>query len=116
MRGDVEPLGDLLVAEAFADEFDHLGFATRHAHVLEQALAAPPIGLLRDLGEERFRQPRRQHLGARGHRSNRHDELLEAGILEHEAGHPCVHELRDILVHRDEIHHDDLRARSLLHD
>ena len=41
------------------------------------------------------------------------DELVERGVLEDETGHARVHELHDVFAHRNEIHHDDLRAWGL---
>ena len=51
MRRDIEALGDFLVAQPLANQLDHLALAPRHAHVLEDSLAAVRIAAARDLGE-----------------------------------------------------------------
>ena len=114
MRRDVQPLGDFLVAQPLADEVDDLALAAGHAHVLEHSRFAFRAGFLGDLRKERLGHPRRQHLLARGHRTDGGDELIERRILEHEARHPGIHELDDLLVHREEVHHDDPGVGMLL--
>ena len=46
--------------------------------------------------------------------ANRANEVVERGVLENESGNAGIHELRDLLVDRQEIHDDDVGVRHLL--
>ena len=115
--GDVEPLGNFLIAQAFRNQFNHLAFPLRHPHRLNQVYLA-----LSDHSVQRF--------GKRAIRSRKVEEhslppppivwflakSSKVRVFQDEAGNPFFYELDDICLHGDEIHHDHFDLGRLFLD
>ncbi|MEX2182646.1 MAG: hypothetical protein WD771_11440 [Gemmatimonadaceae bacterium] len=75
----------------------------------------PPFDrIARDLRKEGIDHRRRQDARPRDDGADCRHEFLERGVLHDEAGDTGIHELDDVLVGREEVHHDHLRVRELV--
>jgi hypothetical protein len=110
MRRDVEPLRDFLVAQSLADQLDHFALASRHAHVLEQSLAAAAFAASAICEKSVSVMRGGSTLSPAATARIVGDKLVKGGVLEYEPGTPAFTNCHDILVRRHEIHDDDLRA------
>src|SRR5579864_6597232 len=113
---DVQPRGHFLVAQALAEQVDHLAFPLGQPHAFQNRGSATAHGLPSDLAEERSRQFGRQHVGAVRHRADGPEEIVKRRVLHDEAGGARAHEGGNILLDRQQTHDDHSGLRNLLAD
>ena len=91
---------------------NHLALAGRQANIVRRLGANLGVRRVRDLRVERLRRDVGQYLLPSGDRADRLDELVDGGVLEDESRDADLDELLDLLVHREQVHHDDARLRQ----
>jgi hypothetical protein len=106
VRGDVEPLGDLFVAEPGRDQVLDLLLALGEADGAGAGLRARDPDAARDVADGRPRLGGWRQVGPGHHGANRFHEVIGRRIFHDEAVGAAFDELMHILLGRNEIHHD----------
>lgn len=101
VRREVQPSGDLFVAQAFGDEDDGFAFAFRHADTFAQVTLSLPNCVIDNMTEKRSCQQGRKDFHSLCRRPNGFKNLRECRVFEDKAHSTGFNELDDVQLSRN---------------